>query len=228
MRKRAETPLRIGTVSNYRHLWMLVFWVIYLVLFAVVEHAVQSDYYVMHCALDDVIPFCEWFILPYCLWHPLLFAMTLYLAFWDAENFKPYMLFIALGFIPVILFDWAFPNGQDLRPAVFAHQNVATWLVGRIYAADTNTNVFPSSHRLCRARRRHDLYAVAAQAEAAPRCDPGGHSDLHLHRVRQAALLPRSHRRDPVQRPPLVAHLRRDLQKAKESLILVRKGCGFA
>ena len=146
MRKRAETPLRIGTVSNYRHLWMLVFWVIYLVLFAVVEHEVQSDYYVMHCALDDIIPFCEWFIFPYCLWHPLLFAMTLYLSFWDAENFKPYITFIALGFIPVILFDWAFPNGQDLRPAVFAHQNIATWLVGRIYAADTNTNVFPSMH----------------------------------------------------------------------------------
>ena len=116
MREKAQTPLHIGTVQNYRHLWMLIFWVIYLVLFMIVEHAVQSDYYVVHCALDDRIPFCEWFIFPYCLWHPLLFAMTIYLAFWDEENFKRYMAFIAIGFIPVILFDWAFPNGQELRP----------------------------------------------------------------------------------------------------------------
>ena len=146
MRKRAETPLRIGTVSNYRHLWMLVFWVIYLVLYVVVEHAVQSDYYVMHCALDDVIPFCEWFIFPYCLWHPLLFAMTLYLAFWDAENFKPYMLFIALGFIPVILFDWVFPNGQDLRPTDLPQTGLFNAMVSALYRIDTNTNVFPSVH----------------------------------------------------------------------------------
>ena len=146
MREKAQTPLHIGTVQNYRHLWMLAFWVIYLVLFMVVEHAVQSDYYVVHCALDDRIPFCEWFIFPYCLWHPLLFAMTVYLAFWDAENFKRYMAFIAIGFIPVILFDWAFPNGQELRPVVFESENIAIWLVRQIYAADTNTNVFPSMH----------------------------------------------------------------------------------
>lgn len=172
MREKAQTPLHIGTVQNYRHLWMLAFWVIYLVLFMVVEHAVQSDYYVVHCALDDRIPFCEWFIFPYCLWHPLLFTMTIYLAFWDAENFKRYMAFIAIGFIPVILFDWAFPNGQELRPAVFESENIAIWLVRQIYAADTNTNVFPSMHVIGSAAlvaatlytpslRKHRLHLVA-------------------------------------------------------------------
>ena len=172
MREKAQTPLHIGTVQNYRHLWMLAFWVIYLVLFMVVEHAVQSDYYVVHCALDDRIPFCEWFIFPYCLWHPLLFAMTIYLAFWDAENFKRYMAFIAIGFIPVILFDWAFPNGQELRPVVFESENIAIWLVRQIYAADTNTNVFPSMHVIGSAAlvaatlytpslRKHKLHLVA-------------------------------------------------------------------
>ena len=171
MREKAQTPLHIGTVQNYRHLWMLAFWVIYLVLFMVVEHAVQSDYYVVHCALDDRIPFCEWFIFPYCLWHPLLFAMTVYLAFWDAENFKRYMAFIAIGFIPVILFDWAFPNGQELRPAVFESENIAIWLARQIYAADTNTNVFPSMHVIGSAAlvaalytpslRKHKLHLVA-------------------------------------------------------------------
>ena len=40
------------------------------------------------------------------------------------------------------------PNGQDLRPAVMAHHNIATWLLENTYALDTNTNVFPSVHVL--------------------------------------------------------------------------------
>ena len=137
---------RIGTVENYRHLWMLSIWAVYLLLFFLAEHTVVDNYHVMHCALDDLVPFCEWLIFPYFLWIPMMAVMTAYLAFWDAENFRRFMTFIALGFLPVIVFDMLWPNGQDLRPAVFARENFATWLVSRIYAADTNTNVLPSMH----------------------------------------------------------------------------------
>ena len=146
MRGKKNSLPKIGSVQNYRHLWMLSIWAAYLILFVIVEKAVTTDYYVVHLPLDDHIPFCEWFIFPYCLWHPLLALMSAYLMLWDAESFKRYMAFIGLGFIPVILFDWLFPNGQDLRPLVFEHENIATWLVARIYASDTNTNVFPSMH----------------------------------------------------------------------------------
>lgn len=146
MREKKHDLPRLGTVENYRHFWMVSIWVVYLILYVVAERTVTDNYYVAYTPLDDQIPFCEWFILPYCLWHVLLGVMSLYLAFWDAENFKRFTAFIGLGFIPVILFDIAFPNGQELRPLVFEHQNIATWLVARIYAADTNTNVFPSMH----------------------------------------------------------------------------------
>ena len=39
-----------------------------------------------------------------------------------------------------------FPNGQDLRPTDFQQNDCFIWLVKRIYAADTNTNVIPSMH----------------------------------------------------------------------------------
>lgn len=146
MQNHKTHTLKIGTVDNYHHFWYLLIWVTYLPLFILVEHLVTEGYTVVHIPLDDVIPFCEWFIFPYCLWHPLLGLMTAYLAFWDADSFKRYMIFLALGFFPVILFDWAFPNGQELRPLVFEHENIATWLCAHIYAADTNTNVFPSMH----------------------------------------------------------------------------------
>lgn len=160
MYREKRTPRIPGSVENYRHLWMLVIWLVYIVLFFLVEHFVTENYTVVHIPLDDRIPFCEWFIFPYCFWHPLLALMTAYLAFWDAENFKRYMTFIALGFLPVIAFDWLFPNGQELRPLYFERENIATWLCSCIYAADTNTNVFPSMHVIGAAA----LYAAALHA----------------------------------------------------------------
>lgn len=146
MRGRNHRFPKIGTIDNYRHFWMISVWAAYLILYVIAEKVVTTDYYSVHIVLDDLIPFCEWFVIPYCLWMALLACTAAYLLFWDAENFKRFTAFIGLGFIPVIIFDMIFPNGQDLRPLAFEHHNIATWLVGRIYAADTNTNVFPSMH----------------------------------------------------------------------------------
>ena len=144
--KTGRKPLKLGTVENYHHHWYLLIWLVYLTLFAIAEHVVTDNYWVSYLPLDDKIPFCRYFIIPYCLWHPLLFLMTLYLMFYDAEGLKRYMLYIGLGFGGSILFCLIFPNGQDLRPAEFPRHNVFTWMVSRIYAADTNTNVCPSMH----------------------------------------------------------------------------------
>ena len=98
MKKKLTLP-KLGTVSDYRHLWMLSFWILYLILYVVVEHAVTTDYWVSYLPLDDKIPFCEYFIVPYCMWHPLLFLMTVYLAFYDVETFRKYMWFILAGLV---------------------------------------------------------------------------------------------------------------------------------
>lgn len=145
-RSRTRKPLRIGTVENYHHHWYLLIWLVYLTLFVIAEHVVTDNYWVSYLPLDDKIPFCRFFVVPYCLWHPLLFLMTLYLMFYDAEGLKRYMLYIGFGFGGSILFCLLFPNGQDLRPAQFAQNDIFTWAVGHIYAADTNTNVLPSMH----------------------------------------------------------------------------------
>ena len=133
--KTGRKPLKLGTVENYHHHWYLLIWLVYLTLFAIAEHVVSDNYWVSYLPLDDKIPFCRYFIIPYCLWHPLLFLMTLYLMFYDAEGLKRYMLYIGLGFGGSILFCLIFPNGQDLRPTEFAQHDLFTWLVQRIYAA---------------------------------------------------------------------------------------------
>ena len=138
--------LKIGAIDDFHHAWYLLIWNVYLLLFYLAEHLVVDKYWVSYLPIDDQIPFCRFFIIPYCMWHPLLFAMTIYLFFTDVPAFKRFVVYIGLGFGGSIIFCMLFPNGQDLRPASFEQNDFFIWLVRKIYAADTNTNVIPSMH----------------------------------------------------------------------------------
>ena len=120
----------------------------YLLCFFLMEALVPSGsaYWVSYCRLDDHIPFVECFVIPYVMWYPFLLVAGLGLLFRDVPEMKRYVWFMIAGFGFSMLFCVLFPNGQDLRPDSFAHDNFFTRLLARIYAADTNTNVLPSMH----------------------------------------------------------------------------------
>ncbi len=121
---------------------------IYLLLFFALERLPAGRYWATQLPVDARIPFCEWFIIPYCLWYPLLVAVGLYLLLWDRSAFRRYMLFLGSTFLTSVLLWFLFYNGQDLRPAVMPRENVLTALIAGLYRIDTNTNVFPSVHVL--------------------------------------------------------------------------------
>lgn len=131
-----------------RHVLLVLYAPIYLIGFFLMEHLVPdtADYWVSCCPLDDLIPFCEYFIVPYCLWYPMLFAVGIWLLLKDVPVFRIYMYCIIIGFSLSICFCILFPNGQDLRPETFERDNIFVDMVRAVYAADTNTNVIPSVH----------------------------------------------------------------------------------
>ena len=134
-------------IKRKRYLWLLLFWPGYLIAFFAVEKmAVTGGYTVIHCALDDSIPFCEIFIIPYIIWYPFWVLMLFYTVKYEPPVFIRLMkyLMITLTISLVIYIIW--PNGQDMWPEVFPRNNVFTWITGLIYMADNNTNVCPSEH----------------------------------------------------------------------------------
>ena len=50
------------------HLWFQLYWVVYLIWFFWLDLTVKNPKYIIHAPLDDLIPFCEWFVFPYCSW----------------------------------------------------------------------------------------------------------------------------------------------------------------
>ena len=132
---------------EYSHLKLLWGWVGYLVLFVLTENLIPAEACTpVHCALDDVVPFCEWFIIPYVLWYALIVGSLGYFLLYNVDHFKKLQTYIIITQIIAMAVYILFPNRQDLRPQIFPRENVLTQLVGFIYSVDTNTGVCPSLH----------------------------------------------------------------------------------
>ncbi len=141
--------LRLNNISSpeYSHLKLLLGWVLYFALYFLTENLIPAEICTpVHCGLDDVIPFCEWFIIPYFSWYPLIAGTLLYFLFYDVENFRSLQTFFIVTQLVAMIIYVLFPSRQDLRPEVFPRDNFLTQIVGFIYSVDTNTGVTPSLH----------------------------------------------------------------------------------
>ena len=130
---------------KFKHLLFLLFWPCYLTLFVLTEKYVVAIHTVYH-PVDDLIPFCEFFVVPYVLWYAMLAFVSLYTLFFDIKNFKRFHAFLCISSLFAFASYILFPNMQQLRPQEFARDNLFVDIMKNLYAADTNTNVCPSLH----------------------------------------------------------------------------------
>ncbi len=131
----------------FSHLKLLLGWVGYFILFFLTENLIPVEKCTpVHCFLDDIIPFCEWFLIPYFGWYLLIVVSLLYFALYNVDNFKRLQIFIIVTQVLAMIIYIAFPNRQDLRPIVFPRDNFLTDCTRLLYSLDTNTGVCPSLH----------------------------------------------------------------------------------
>ncbi len=132
---------------EFSHLLLLLGWVVYFCLYFITENLIPVERCTpVWCPLDDVIPFCEYFIIPYVFWYALIVWSLLYFALYDTYSFRKLMTFIIVTQMTAMVIYIVFPNRQDLRPEFFARDNIFTKIIGLLYAFDTNTGVCPSLH----------------------------------------------------------------------------------
>lgn len=143
------TTFRLSRLKEpqFQHLRYLWGWIGYFALYLLTENLIPYEAcHPMHCYLDDVIPFCEYFVIPYVGWYFLIAGSLLYFALYNPDNFKNMMKFIIVTQIVAMAIYILFPNRQDLRPAEFVRNNIFTDIVKLLYTFDTSTNVCPSLH----------------------------------------------------------------------------------
>lgn len=133
--------------DKYKHaVPLLVYGTIYLAWFLWLEKKVTNHYQLIHVTLDDYIPFCELFVIPYFLWFAYVSLAVAWLFFKDKDDYYRICVFLFTGMTVFLTVSTLFPNGHHLRPAAMPRDNIFTALVAYLYRTDTPTNLWPSIH----------------------------------------------------------------------------------
>ena len=133
---------------KYKHAVIILYFPIYMIWFILLEQRDGVKFKNMHCVVDDLIPFCEVFIIPYLLWFVYV-ALSLIFLFFQTEcidDFYKCTAALVMGMTTSLIIYTFFPNAQDMRPTTFERENIFTNIISVVYAADTDTNVCPSIH----------------------------------------------------------------------------------
>ena len=132
---------------HFKHFQFLLGWVGYFILYFLTENLIPAEKCTpVWCPLDDIIPFCEYFIIPYAGWYLLIVISLVYFGLYNPDNFKSLMKFIITTQVVAMIIYIIWPTRQDLRPTEFVNNNIFTNILGLIYTFDTNTGVCPSLH----------------------------------------------------------------------------------
>ena len=132
--------------------WRLLFasyTFIYLPWFFFLESKITTDYpgiHIINGPIDDMIPFCEIFVIPYFLWFVYIAASCVFMLLKaNNQEFISFALSLIIGMSVCMIICMIYPNGLTLRPD-YIPDNFCGKIINALYTIDTSTNVFPSIH----------------------------------------------------------------------------------
>lgn len=106
----------------------------------------SPNIHIINTAIDDMIPFCVYFIIPYTLWFFYVIGACIYMLFTASDSeFLRFALVLIIGMSLSLTICMIYPSGLTLRPDTLP-DNIFGSMVARLYQSDTSTNVFPSIH----------------------------------------------------------------------------------
>lgn len=81
--------------AQFSHLKLLFCWVVYFIMYILTENIISADNcHIIHSKIDDIIPFCEVFVVPYVLWYVFIAGSLFYYLLYNVDSFKRLQIYI--------------------------------------------------------------------------------------------------------------------------------------
>lgn len=132
-------------VRTHRYCLAGLYLFVFLAGFFVLELIAPEPVVYLRCWLDDQIPFCEWFVIPYFLWYAWVPVFLLYFMFHDREAYLKLCFILFAGATICLVIYAVVPNGLQLREEILS-DNFCARIVKLIRQIDPPCNVCPSIH----------------------------------------------------------------------------------
>lgn len=115
--------------------------------YQVLQQIPAEHCYLLHTSLDDRIPFCPWFLIPYVLWYIYFYGMLfLFLILKEQKSFYRYVALLSIGLTICLLICTLFPCITDVRPSVSKDATGILAVIRFLYTIDKPAVIFPSMH----------------------------------------------------------------------------------
>ncbi|MGN0428634.1 MAG: serine/threonine protein phosphatase [Acetatifactor sp.] len=133
--------------EKYKHgIPVLLYMILYLTWWGILEQKNARSFQIIHMAIDDYIPFCELFIIPYVLWFFYVSIVVIYFFFHDRTEYYQALMFLFTGMTIFLVISTIWPNMHQLRLSQMPRDNIFTRVIAGLWATDTPTNLWPSIH----------------------------------------------------------------------------------
>ena len=132
-------------IKTHKYALVGLYLFVFLAGFGLLELVVKEPKVIIHCPVDDWIPFCEWFVIPYFLWYAWVPVFMIWFMVKSRYDYLK-LCFVMLGGATICLVIYAiWPNGLDLRREITTH-NFCAEIVRFLRSVDPPYNVCPSIH----------------------------------------------------------------------------------
>ncbi len=142
----------MGKIKEFlkKNLFILIilYWIMHSAWYTVLQNTTMSrNPYPIYHKLDSIIPFCEWFILPYVMWYFVILAVSIYLLLRNKERFVRFYTYMFGGMLVCMIVCTVVPMYFDRSNIVmYQNDNILTDFVKLLQGMDEPTTILPSMH----------------------------------------------------------------------------------
>ena len=124
----------------------LLYLVFYMIWFSILERLPRTRFFDLSSELDTYIPFIVEFIIPYLSWFLFQAVWVVFVFFVDRKTYEQLTTMLMIGMTVFLVVSTFLPTKISLRPYYIESRGICAFLVRRLRAVDTPTNVWPSIH----------------------------------------------------------------------------------
>lgn len=124
----------------------LLYLVFYMIWFSILERLPRTRFFDLSSELDTYIPFIVEFIIPYLSWFLFQAVWVVFVFFVDRKTYEQLTTMLMIGMTVFLVVSTFLPTKISLRPYYIESRGICAFLVRRLWAVDTPTNVWPSIH----------------------------------------------------------------------------------
>ena len=124
----------------------LLYLVFYMIWFSILERLPRTRFFDLSSELDTYIPFIVEFIIPYLSWFLFQAVWVVFVFFVDRKTYEQLTTMLMIGMTVFLVVSTFLPTKISLRPYYIESRGICAFLVRRLWAVDTPTNVTPSIH----------------------------------------------------------------------------------